>query len=735
MRTLSLDLDSLNPEQREAVEHGKGPLMIIAGAGSGKTRVLTYRIAKLIQDGVPPYRILAVTFTNKAAKEMKHRIIELVGEEGSQIVMGTFHSVCARFLRVDGHHIGIERSFVIYDDSDQISLVKDLIKQQGYDDKSIQPRGVLSEISRAKEQLISPTDYSRGAAGFFQSIVAKIYPEYNKRLSAANALDFDDILLKTVRLLEQSETVRKKYQERFLHVLIDEYQDVNYAQYRMADILADQHRNITVVGDDDQSIYAWRGADVALMMRFTSDHPDAKIVTLAQNYRSTKYILDAAYQVVKHNRSRNDKKLWTNKAEGSLIRIGETGTEQDEARAIRDTIMREVKTGRRNYSDFAILYRTNSQSRVLEEEFLRHGIPHILVGGQRFYDRKEIKDMIAYLRLALNQNDEISLRRIINTPARGIGNGTIQKAEEFARRSSISLFAALSDPSFHLILSSKASTAVRKFTRMILEAKTLAESGEVTPVLKFLLTESLYMEELRKEHSDEAEGRLENLQELVNVTTEFDNTETEPHLSAFLEVVSLISDIDAMGETGQAVTLMTLHSSKGLEFPVVFLAGMEEGIFPHSRSLGSDTELEEERRLCYVGMTRAREDLYLTFAQRRLQYGMANFNTPSRFLRDIPHEITDTMIGQGILTHRVERPAVERSRDQSYRVNELEPEAKRPVWQPPFRMGQKVVHKKFGEGIVVACNPLKNDAEVTVAFPGAIGVKKLVQSLAKLESA
>lgn len=710
--------------------------MIVAGAGSGKTRVITYRIVRLIQDGCPPYRVLAVTFTNKAAKEMRERIEHLVGPNAKEIAMGTFHALCARFLRIDGSAIGIDRNFVVYDDSEQMSLVKELIKNQGFDDKAIQPRGVLSEIGRAKEQLLSPAKYGDRASSFFERTVAAIYKDYQKRLSAANALDFDDLLFKAVRMFEESEAVREKYQERFLHVLVDEYQDVNFTQYRLADLLAAKHRNLTVVGDDDQSIYAWRGADVSLMMRFSLDHPDANLITLDQNYRSTQNILTGAHAVVKHNRSRNDKKLWTANSSGELITIGEAGTELEESRLIVDTIQREVRTGRRTHGEFAILYRTNAQSRVIEEALLTHRIPHILLGGQRFYDRKEVKDLIAYLRVVWNPADDISLRRTINNPTRALGPTAIKKAEEFANRHGLSLFQALTSPQFEQELPKKAQQGVRTYRRCIEESQELVANGAITPILKHVMQVSGYLDELRAERTEEAQSRLDNLQELVNVTAQYDADQSQEHtLGQFLETVALVSDVDTMTESGEGVKLMTLHSSKGLEFPVVFILGLEEGVFPHSRALGDDAELEEERRLCYVGMTRAREALYLTYARRRSQFGQANFNARSRFIDDLPREIIDQMPGTTVSRPMTGEPGprLEPLRTGSYAVFE-EPRAKGPSWEPPFNVGQRVNHRKFGVGIVVACAPLKNDAEVTVAFPGAVGIKKMVQSLAKLES-
>lgn len=739
MSAISLDIDTLNPRQREAVLHPGGPMMIVAGAGSGKTRVITYRIARLIQQGTPPYRILAVTFTNKAAKEMRERVEHLVGEVAKDLWMGTFHSLCARLLRIDGSAIGIDRNFVVYDDSEQMSIVKDIIKKRGYDDKAIQPRGVLSEISRAKEQLLTPEQYTDRATSFFERTVAGIYKDYQKRLNQANALDFDDLLFKAVRLLDQSEAVREKYQEKFLHVLVDEYQDVNLSQYRLADLLSGKHRNLTVVGDDDQSIYGWRGADVSLMMRFGADHPDATLITLDQNYRSTQTILQGAHAVVRHNRSRNDKKLWTENTSGNPIQIGEAGTENDEARLVVDRIQHEVRVGRRSYGDFAVLYRTNAQSRAVEEAFLTQQIPHILVGGVRFYDRKEIKDMVAYLRVVWNQADEVAVRRTVNTPTRAVGGGAIAKAEAIAAEQGISLFEALTSPMLDQEVPKKTRTGLRNYATVIDEAREISDGGAITPVLKHVMQQSGYLDELRAEHTDEALARLENLQELVNVTAQFDtDPANEVNLGAFLESVALVSDIDTMMDTGDGVKLMTLHSSKGLEFPVVFLMGCEEGVFPHSRSLGDDSELEEERRLCYVGMTRAREELFMTYARRRAVFGQASFNPRSRFIDDLPAEIIDQMPGTTMDAHRFARPSsgtarVEPLRTGGYAVTENRP-TPRESWTPPFTVGQKVNHRKFGVGIVVACGPLKNDAEVTVAFPGAVGMKKMVQSLAKLEA-
>jgi DNA helicase-2/ATP-dependent DNA helicase PcrA len=737
----AIDLDALNPEQREAVEWPGGPLLIFAGAGSGKTRVITHRIARLIHDGVAPSRILAVTFTNKAAREMKERVTTLVGERASAMWIGTFHSLCARMLRIDGKAIGIDPNFVIYDDADQVSLIREIFKAKNIDDKSIQARSVLSEISTAKEKLLTPEKYAERATGFFERIAADVYKSYNALLNKSNALDFDDILFYTVRLLEQRQDVLEKYQERFLHVLVDEYQDVNYAQYQIVHLTSGKHRNIVVVGDDDQSIYAWRGADVSLILRFGSDHPDAKIVKLERNYRSTKNILSGANAVIQQNRSRANKQLWTENAQGSPITLTQAGTEQDEAMLAADAILKDVRSGRRSYGDFALLYRTNHQSRVLEEAFLTMRIPHMLVGGVRFYERKEVKDMLSYLRLTFNPRDDVSVRRVLNVPTRGIGSGAFSSIESWANERGLPLFDALKDQEVQSGLPKKTAGGVRAFVGSIQEAADLAEKGPVTPVLKSLMSSSGYLDMLKEDRTEDSLSRLENLQELINVTTEYDASSEDPSLGGFLESVSLVADVDSLNEGGEAVTLMTLHSAKGLEFPVVFLVGLEEGVFPHSRSLNSDSELEEERRLCYVGMTRAMEELNLVHAHRRTQYGQPNFNRRSRFVDDIPSEILDTISHSGYAMP-VDRRSVYQERTGVYStpsyptasVLEEKPSLRSPSYKPPFEVGQKVRHGKFGIGVVVACNPLKNDTEVTVAFPGVVGVKKLAQSFAKLEA-
>lgn len=734
---IPFDPATLNPQQREAVEAPEGPLMILAGAGSGKTRVITCRIARQIATGIPPYRILAVTFTNKAAREMRERVEEMVGaSDARSLWMGTFHSICARMLRIDGQAIGLDPNYTVYDDSDQLSVIKDILRNMSVSE-TIQPRAFLNEISRAKEKLISPDRYSREAASFFEEQVSRVYPAYQARLTKASALDFDDILGYAVRLLENSEATREKYQERFLSVLVDEVQDVNFTQYRFAQLVSGKHKNISIVGDDDQSIYGWRGADVSLMLQFASDFPGAKVITLEQNYRSTKKILEAAYHVIRHNRSRTDKRLWTENDEGRLLTVREAGSENDEAMVVADTITEHMRLHGRRYGDYAVLYRTNAMSRAFEEAFLTMGIPHVLVGGVRFYERKEVKDLLAYMRVVLNPNDAVSLKRILNVPTRSIGATTVKRLEEWAQQRDKTLFEALHDQELQTGMTPKTRGSVRAFLGLIEDARRMMEErAPVTNILKHLLKYSGYEDELRAERSEESISRLENLQELANVTTQFDHGDEDgTGLFGFLEGVALISDVDSLTETGDGVTLMTLHSSKGLEFPIVFLAGLEEGVFPHSRAQNDPTELEEERRLAYVGITRAREELTLTYARRRTVFGQPSFNRRSRFIEDIP---TDLINFVGTTGFDGPSQSVRAERDGSMSIwqkvkTTIAPKEELAAWSAPFKIGDRVTHAKFGLGIVIACAPLKNDTEVTVSFPGVTGTKRLVQSLAKLK--
>jgi DNA helicase-2/ATP-dependent DNA helicase PcrA len=724
-----LDLSSLNPKQLEAVMHPGGPLLVFAGAGSGKTRVITYRIARLISDGLRPWNVLAVTFTNKAANEMKERVAALLGEDLQPRWVGTFHSMCSRILRECGERIGIDRNFVVYDDDDQTSVVRDCLRELNLDEKQFTPRSVLTTISRAKEKLISAEQFPDVVHGFFERIVAEVYPKYQARLREYNALDFNDLIFFAVRLLREDRTVLERYRDQFRHVLVDEYQDVNQSQYTLIQLLGGEHENITVVGDDDQSIYGWRGADVKLILRFTSDYPDAKVVTLDQNYRSTQSILDAAHRVIRRNRNRAEKKLWTENAGGSPVTLTMCGTETDEAQVIAETIQREVRAGHRRYGDFAILYRTNAQSRAFEETFLGLRIPHIIIGGTRFYERKEIKDVVAYLRVIHNPYDLKALERIVNVPARGIGPTTLQVLRDHADNAERLWDAMRSDAAIEA-LGTAARKRVAAFVQLIEDLRQMPLEGPVLPVVEATIRQSGYLDALAADRTEEGRDRVENVREFLTVAGNYDSRAEEPTLAEFLQNIALVSDADFVGERADSVQLLTLHTAKGLEFPVVFLAGLEEGVFPHQRCLDSESQLEEERRLCYVGMTRAQEELNLTYATRRAFRGQTSFNRPSRFLQDLDPDVV-TSLGAPIPPAASGlRPGTERHPARPPVVQQ-QTEAAR---EPAFAVGQKVRHKKFGLGVVVACVPVGEDSEVTVAFPGIVGIKKLLQRFADLEA-
>ena len=726
-------LSNLNPVQAEAVTHAEGPLLIFAGAGSGKTRVLTHRVAYLIAErGARPGSILAVTFTNKAASEMKERIVQLVGERSRSIWIGTFHAVCARILRESGSQIGVEKDFLVYDDGDQMSLIRECLNQLYIDEKKFAPRAVLSHISRAKEKLVTAEEFSLHFAGFFENIVARVYPLYQEKLRASNALDFDDLLMQTVRLLQLKPEVLEALQNRIRHVLVDEYQDVNYAQYLLLKLLAQTHRNLCVVGDDDQSIYAFRGADVSLILQFERDYPDARVIKLEQNYRSTKTILDAAHGVVSWNVGRKEKKLWTENEPGPPIVRREAENEQEEAVFVVRRIWEAVRSGSRKYGDFAILYRTNAQSRVFEEVFLNFSTPYRIIGGVRFYERREVKDILAYLRVIHNPLDSVSLKRIINVPTRGIGATTIARLEQEAHELKRALWDVVLEA--HLIqdLLPRARNAVTQFGAMILELRNLREGHSVTEVARAVLDKTGYLADLEAERTVEAQTRAENVRELLTVTTEFDTSADDRTLAAFLEQVSLVSDLDDLNNERDAVTMMTLHSAKGLEFPVVFLVGLEEGIFPHSRSATSDKELEEERRLCYVGITRARQELYLTHAYRRTLFGTISTNPPSRFLKESPSELYDTPVSLSSFTPDRE-PAGPRRLWVTAPSTPRQQNIQSMSGEDGFRPGQKVKHDTFGTGVVLKVERLEHDIQVSVAFPTPHGIKKLLQSFAKLK--
>ncbi len=737
-------LARLNPVQAEAVQHTDGPLLIFAGAGSGKTRVLAHRVAWLVAEKhVQPRHILAVTFTNKAAQEMKERIGNLVGEGSRSIWVGTFHATCARILRESGDKIGLERDFLVYDDHDQMTLVRECLTQLQIDDKKFAPRAILSHISRAKEKLVPPEEFHIHFHGFFEQVVAKVYSLYRDKLKQNRALDFDDLLMTAVRLFQQRPEVLERWQGRFRYIMVDEYQDVNYAQYVLLKLLAQEHHNLCVVGDDDQSIYLFRGADVGLILQFEKDYPETKVIKLEQNYRSTKTILDAAYGVVSQNRTRADKRLWTDNDHGQPIIKKEAENEQEEAVFVVRRIAEEVAKGRRKYGDFAILYRTNAQSRMFEEVFLNFSTPYKIVGGVRFYERKEVKDILAYLRVLHNPLDSVSLKRIINVPARSIGKTTVDALDNYAQELGRSLWDVVTEAHLLSNLLPRARRSVTAFASLIMELRAEREKLRVTDLVEAVLDKTGYLAELEAEKTIESESRAENVKELMTVTTRFEAESDDRTLCSFLEQVSLVSDLDSLDRAMDSVTMMTLHASKGLEFPVVFLVGLEEGIFPHIRSMESDRELEEERRLCYVGITRAKEEVYVTHAYRRTLYGLISYNAPSRFLKEIPSELfqggrkpsASSFIPEADYDPTTQRPRVPATR----RLWVTAPPTPRQEKAAAsgnnlFKPGEKVKHATFGQGVVVSVKDKDDDTEVSVAFPN-IGVKRMLQSFANLKKA
>lgn len=722
----------LNPAQEEAVEHISGPLLILAGAGSGKTKVLTCRIAYLLQQGVAPYNILAITFTNKAAIEMRERVTRLVGAAAQDIWLSTFHAFCAKFLRMEIEHVaGYKRNFVIYDAGDTLVLIKSCLKELNLDEKLFTPRGIQATISNAKNALQDERDFARAADTFHAEKIAEVYQLYQTRLRNNNALDFDDLLMLTVRLLESEEIVRQKYQEKFRYILIDEYQDTNRAQYLMAKLLAAKHRNICVVGDADQSIYGWRGADIRNILDFEDDYPDAAVIKLEQNYRSTQMILDAANAVIENNTDRKPKALWTNNTGGELITHYLAYDERDEAQYIADNITKLNTVYNTPYGDIAVLYRTNAQSRVIEEAFMKWGIPYTMVGGLKFYDRKEIKDILAYLRVLFNPADRLSLLRIINVPRRGIGETTIGRLIEHADRHGLTLFDVVSNPELVEGLTARAKRPLESLAELIFNFMPHVNTLPVTELIEKVMNDSGYVAELEKEQTPQDEARIENLRELLTVAKEFATSEMDNTLENFLSHVSLVSDIDNADTADDRVTLMTLHSAKGLEFPVVFMAGMEEGLFPHSRTLLNEEEIEEERRICYVGITRARRKLFLTNARMRNIFGKSTMFPPSRFLNELPASVVEEQAGR-INRYDFSAPAAM---------------VKTPVHQPvsspvsvgtaanmernDWRAGDKAQHKKFGVGTVVEVRGIGDNQELKIAFPGN-GVKSLAVKFAPL---
>lgn len=733
----------LNPQQAEAVINTKGPMLIMAGAGSGKTKVLTCRVANLLQKGVRPYRILAITFTNKAAAEMRERVNNMSGPAAKDVWLFTFHAFCARFLRMEIDKLpGYGGNFAIYDTADSQNLIKQILKEMNLDDKRFQPSGILSRISNAKNALQDAAAFARQAGDFYEQKVADIYSRYEQKLQLNNALDFDDLLMLSIKLLQENKEVREKYQDRFDYLLVDEYQDTNHAQYLLTKFLAAKHRNICVVGDADQSIYGWRGADIQNILDFEKDYPDAKVIKLEQNYRSTQIILDAANAVIENNTGRKPKNLWTENKSGADIIYFQAVDERDEARFVIEQLQNLQRTENKKLGDMAILYRTNTQSRIFEEMLIKSGISYNMVGGLKFYERKEIKDIIAYLRVIFNPADSLSLLRIINVPKRGIGDASLAKIQAYAAANNVSLFEAVSNAAAIDGLSSRFVSKLDDLAGIIFELMNLTNEAPVEDLIDRVLRDTGYLEELENERTPQAQSRIDNLHELISVAQEFAASEEENNLENFLAHVALVSDIDDTELGEDAITLMTLHSSKGLEFPVVFLVGMEEGLFPHARTLMDETEIEEERRLCYVGITRAKEKLFLSSTKMRTIYGNTVTYPPSRFLQEIPARLVKTIKRQErfsalenfkqVSEKYSARPQKPASTFNPHSFMPQKPAAAAGGTGTRFNTGDRVSHSKWGEGMVVSVKDSPDGQEVKVAFAGA-GVRSLLTKYAVLK--
>lgn len=733
----------LNPQQAEAVINTEGPMLIMAGAGSGKTKVLTCRVANLLQKGVRPYRILAITFTNKAAAEMRERVNNMSGPAAKDVWLFTFHAFCARFLRMEIDKLpGYGGNFAIYDTADSQNLIKQILKEMNLDDKRFQPSGILSRISNAKNALQDAATFARQAGDFYEQKVADIYSRYEQKLQLNNALDFDDLLMLSIKLLQENKEVREKYQDRFDYLLVDEYQDTNHAQYLLTKFLAAKHRNICVVGDADQSIYGWRGADIQNILDFEKDYPDAKVIKLEQNYRSTQIILDAANAVIENNTGRKPKNLWTENKSGADIIYFQAVDERDEARFVIEQLQNLQRTENKKLGDMAILYRTNTQSRIFEEMLIKSGISYNMVGGLKFYERKEIKDIIAYLRVIFNPADSLSLLRIINVPKRGIGDASLAKIQAYAAANNVSLFEAVSNAAAIDGLSSRFVSKLDDLAGIIFELMNLAGEAPVEDLIDRVLRDTGYLEELENERTPQAQSRIDNLHELISVAQEFAASEEENNLENFLAHVALVSDIDDTELGEDAITLMTLHSSKGLEFPVVFLVGMEEGLFPHARTLMDETEIEEERRLCYVGITRAKEKLFLSSTKMRTIYGNTVTYPPSRFLQEIPARLVKTIKRQErfsalenfkqVSEKYSARPQKPASTFNPHSFMPQKPAAAAGGTGTRFNTGDRVSHSKWGEGMVVSVKDSPDGQEVKVAFAGA-GVRSLLTKYAVLK--
>ena len=734
------DTGTLNKEQQEAVQCTEGPLLILAGAGSGKTRVLTYRIAHLIEDcGVNPWNILAITFTNKAAGEMRERVDRIVGYGSESVWVSTLHSACVRILRRYIDRLGYDTNFTIYDTEDQKTVMKDVCRRLELDSKLYKERAVLSVISNAKNEYISPNEFQLQVRGDFRmEKMAQAYLEYQKELKKNNALDFDDLLVKTVELFQSCPDVLESYQERFRYIMVDEYQDTNTVQFKLISILAKKYHNLCVVGDDDQSIYKFRGANIKNILDFEEVFPDAKVVKLEQNYRSTKHILDTANAVIAHNRGRKEKALWTENGEGEPVFFQQFQTGYDEAEYVAGEIRKKVKNGEGEYKDFAVLYRTNAQSRLFEEKFLYANIPYKLIGGVNFYSRKEIKDILAYLKTIDNGKDDLAVRRIINVPKRGIGNVSLNKVQSYAESMGMSFFEALEDAE-HVPGLGRASIKIQPFVTLIHELRLRLADMSLEELIEEILDRTGYSQELKDEDTDEAKARLENIDEFISKAVSYEEGEEHPSLSGFLEEVALVADIDSLEESDNRVLLMTLHSAKGLEFPYVFLAGMEDGLFPSYMSIAADNpveEIEEERRLCYVGITRAMKELTLTCARVRMIRGENQYNNISRFIREIPPELLGkkSVVPPAPKVQAPPKDTPYQKAKEAFKTKTFDPNQFKVVKADSldYTVGDRVSHIKFGQGTVLEIADGGRDFEVKVEFDN-YGVKRMFVSFAKLK--
>ncbi|RJO61515.1 MAG: AAA family ATPase [Dehalococcoidia bacterium] len=719
-------LAGLNPAQKEAVETISGPVLILAGPGSGKTRVITHRIAYLVKVcRVSPRHVLAVTFTNKAAREMQERLSALASTAAKDINMGTFHAICARLLRIEGKAVGIESGFVIYDQDDQLSLVKRAMGELNLDPKQHSPAAVLNQISSAKSQTFGPKDYIKRGRSYFEEVAGRVYERYQEMLKASNALDFDDLLMRTVELFRTHKEVLERYQSRYVHVMVDEFQDTNLVQYELVKMLAGKFRNLCVVGDPDQSIYSWRSADLRNILNFEKDYPEAKTILLAQNYRSTKTILDTASAVISTNKQRKPKELFTENEQGTPVTLAETYNEQEEAQFVVNEIEKLTGRGEAKLRDVAVMYRTNAQSRALEEAFIRYGTPYKLVAGTRFYERKEVKDVIAYLRLIQNPADDISLMRVINVPQRGIGERTVADLGAWAKPLGLSLYGGIREMTEQSevlkLFSPRTTKLLADFYKMVEDLKAKSRALKLLDFFDRVIDRTGFKESVLA--SPDGEDRWDNVMELRGVVQDYNELPPGEALSALLEGVTLVSDVDGLKEATDTVTLITLHQAKGLEFPVVFIVGMEEGILPHIRSFDDPAQMEEERRLCYVGITRAKNRVYLVRAFRRNMMGGSNVNAPSRFLKDIPAELITGSMPWKTAETKISQKAYEWEAAQETGEDQSLPELK---------AGDAVRHAQFGEGVIISAHPVRGDMEAIVAFKG-VGVKKLLLSFARLE--